>query len=286
VTTVENSVRGVEERLVPPLLTALEAVLDAGSGDEQADGPGWVVCHVASALVDATVAAHVRYDPAERTCRLCLWRSRPPDPLLVAYRIDLIPGSATRDWWTRTRTRQRLFAWMDQPHLVELPLTTGCDAQSLIVLGRSAPFTESDSMLLAAGHRALRLIERVLDMWAQRTGAPVGLSSPYRSPLTARELEVLQMLSEGLLARSIAHRLDLSERTVHKHLGSLYRKLDAHDRLLAVRRAETLGLIPAPRSGPVDHRNPPGARRAAKPRRGQSSHAADLAAVGADVEAP
>jgi DNA-binding NarL/FixJ family response regulator len=52
------------------------------------------------------------------------------------------------------------------------------------------------------------------------------------------------MLGEGLLARSIAQRLDVSERTVHKHLGSVYRKLDAHDRLLAVRRAESLGLLP------------------------------------------
>jgi DNA-binding NarL/FixJ family response regulator len=46
------------------------------------------------------------------------------------------------------------------------------------------------------------------------------------------------------MARSMAQRLEVSERTVHKHLGNLYRKLDAHDRLLAVRRAEVLGLLP------------------------------------------
>ena len=39
------------------------------------------------------------------------------------------------------------------------------------------------------------------------------------------------MLGEGLMARSMAQRLEVSERTVHKHLGNLYRKLDAHDRL-------------------------------------------------------
>ena len=57
------------------------------------------------------------------------------------------------------------------------------------------------------------------------------------------------MVGDGLLARSIAQRLDVSERTVHKHLGNVYRKLDVHDRLLAVRRAESLGLLPAPRVG-------------------------------------
>ncbi|NGO48994.1 helix-turn-helix transcriptional regulator [Streptomyces sp. YC419] len=52
------------------------------------------------------------------------------------------------------------------------------------------------------------------------------------------------MLSEGLLAQSIASRLSVSPRTVHKHLGSLYRKLNAHDRLVAVNRAQAIGLLP------------------------------------------
>jgi DNA-binding NarL/FixJ family response regulator len=41
----------------------------------------------------------------------------------------------------------------------------------------------------------------------------------------------------------------VSERTVHKHLGNVYMKLDAHDRLLAVRRAESLGLLEPPETG-------------------------------------
>ena len=64
-------------------------------------------------------------------------------------------------------------------------------------------------------------------------------------PMTTRELEVLVLLSEGHLARSIAARLDVSTRTVHKHLGSVYRKLGVHDRLVAVRTAQQAGLIPA-----------------------------------------
>ena len=74
-----------------------------------------------------------------------------------------------------------------------------------------------------------------------------GLSQEPDAALTAREREVLALLGEGLLARSIAARLDVSERTVHKHLGNIYSKLDAHDRLLAVRRGESLGLIPTSR---------------------------------------
>ena len=66
-----------------------------------------------------------------------------------------------------------------------------------------------------------------------------------REPMTTRELEVLLLLSEGHLARSIAARLEVSTRTVHMHLGSVYRKLGVHDRLVAVRPAQQVGLIPA-----------------------------------------
>lgn len=61
--------------------------------------------------------------------------------------------------------------------------------------------------------------------------------------MTERELQVLSLLAEGLLATSIASRLQLSPRTVHKHLGNIYRKLGVHDRLVAVSIARLQGLV-------------------------------------------
>jgi DNA-binding CsgD family transcriptional regulator len=37
--------------------------------------------------------------------------------------------------------------------------------------------------------------------------------------------------------------MEVSPRTVRKHLGNLYRKMDVHDRLMAVERARALGLL-------------------------------------------
>ncbi|PRY37991.1 LuxR C-terminal-related transcriptional regulator [Umezawaea tangerina] len=62
--------------------------------------------------------------------------------------------------------------------------------------------------------------------------------------LTQRELTVLQVLAEGLTADAIARRLDISPRTVHRHLQHLYRKLGTTDRLATVLRAKSLGLLP------------------------------------------
>lgn len=72
-----------------------------------------------------------------------------------------------------------------------------------------------------------------------------------RAGLTPRELEVLRLVAEGLTSRAIAHRLRISVRTVDKHRESIHVKLDRHDRLSVVRRAEELGIVPPPRHGVV-----------------------------------
>jgi DNA-binding CsgD family transcriptional regulator len=65
------------------------------------------------------------------------------------------------------------------------------------------------------------------------------------APLTDRELAVLDLVAGGLITVAIARRLGISPRTVAKHLEQAYRKLDANDRVSAVLRASSLGLIPA-----------------------------------------
>jgi hypothetical protein len=61
------------------------------------------------------------------------------------------------------------------------------------------------------------------------------------------------LLADGYTAVHMAHCLGVSQRTVHKHLEHLYRKLDVLDRLSAVRRAEALGLVRPPALQPIQH---------------------------------
>jgi two-component system nitrate/nitrite response regulator NarL len=61
--------------------------------------------------------------------------------------------------------------------------------------------------------------------------------------LTERELEVLQLLAEGLSNRSIAMQLEISEHTVKFHVNAILRKLGAQSRTEAVVRATRAGLI-------------------------------------------
>lgn len=67
-------------------------------------------------------------------------------------------------------------------------------------------------------------------------------SRPFE-PLTARELEVLQLLAAGQTNRQIADRLVVTERTVKFHVSSILAKLGAGNRTEAVALANQRGLI-------------------------------------------
>jgi DNA-binding NarL/FixJ family response regulator len=66
---------------------------------------------------------------------------------------------------------------------------------------------------------------------------------PLVEQLTAREMEVIQLMAQGLANKQIALKLGISEHTVKFHLSSLYVKLGISSRTEAVKRGIELGLI-------------------------------------------
>ncbi|MFC2023167.1 LuxR C-terminal-related transcriptional regulator [Chloroflexota bacterium] len=79
------------------------------------------------------------------------------------------------------------------------------------------------------------------------SGRPTGVRRPSPAlvePLSERELEVLQLIAEGLTNREIASRLFLSLNTVKAHTRNIYGKLGVRSRTQAVARARALGVLP------------------------------------------
>ena len=66
---------------------------------------------------------------------------------------------------------------------------------------------------------------------------------PQAEALTPREIEVLELLAEGLSNKGIAGRLGISDQTVKFHVASISGKLGARSRTEAVRLAVRRGLI-------------------------------------------
>ena len=82
----------------------------------------------------------------------------------------------------------------------------------------------------------------VLAAAGQNTDGTGAVSPPFEQ-LSARELDVLRGMAEGLSNKQIARSLGISEHTVKFHINAILGKLDAQSRTEAVVRATRAGLI-------------------------------------------
>jgi len=98
---------------------------------------------------------------------------------------------------------------------------------------------------LAAARAADTGVDAVLvaDDALRSTAAAHDEESGFDEPLTSREVQVLELLAEGLPNKAIATRLGISDQTVKFHVASIAGKLGAANRTDAVRRAVRRGLI-------------------------------------------
>lgn len=89
-----------------------------------------------------------------------------------------------------------------------------------------------EAVLAAAGHRVGR-----------RTAGPAGL--------TAREIDVLRLISRGLSTKEVAERLVISRKTVSNHVEHIYTKIGASNRATAALFATQHGLLAAEETAPL-----------------------------------
>ncbi len=147
-------------------------------------------------------------------------------------------------------------AGFDPETAVEPLAEVAGDGTPVIVL---LPDEEAAPALWAAGARGLLLRSAgpdrlhaaipalacglvVVDLALARA-LPLTRPQPPVDALTARELDVLRLLVDGLSNRAIAQRLDISEHTVKFHLNAILSKFGAQSRTEAVVIAIRLGLI-------------------------------------------
>nr|WP_236779068.1 LuxR C-terminal-related transcriptional regulator [Agromyces seonyuensis] len=100
------------------------------------------------------------------------------------------------------------------------------------------------ALLLGDGGLAISEAVPLAVRWL-RANADVDEESGVPTPfaLTARELEVLELLADGLMNKEIAVRLGCSPKTVMHHSGSIYRKLGVRGRAEATAVAHRNGLL-------------------------------------------
>lgn len=156
--------------------------------------------------------------------------------------------------WRNSETASVLRECLGTEHMLGLPLPGRGDPVRGFLIHRAGPDFDERALRYAAAIqpllRAAVAQHELLTGYAAPgvEGADRGAAHPSGARtcdlgLTPRETAVLRLLAEGLPAQTIGRRLHVSVRTVHKHLQSVYRKLDAPDRLSAVLHAQRLGLL-------------------------------------------
>ena len=99
---------------------------------------------------------------------------------------------------------------------------------------------------VAAGNVAIdpAVVSTIVEQWRRLRGQPVAIASRRRSSLTARELDVLAAMTEGLSGKAIAARLGVALKTVENHKIRVFDKLGVRSQAHAVTVAYSMGLSP------------------------------------------
>jgi two-component system, NarL family, nitrate/nitrite response regulator NarL len=181
---------------------------------------GIIVCAEAADAASALAAA-VREHPD-----ICLLETRIPGGGIAATElISREVPDTTVVMFTASRTDADLFD----------SLRAGADGYLLKDIDPSRLGVTLEAALRGEAALPRRLVSRLIDEFRVRGGRRLRLPSGANVELTGRELEVLDLMSDGLTTAAMAARLFIAEATVRSHIAAIVHKLGVEDREGAVR---------------------------------------------------
>lgn len=160
-------------------------------------------------------------------------------PRVVLLDVE-IPGSDVTDTVVALRARAPntqvvILSMYDGPHLLQRLLALRIRGYLLKSVSRGELVSAIRNACIDDGHVTLAVSRRSL---AQLPGPP--------TPLSRREVDVLELAARAMSNAQIASRLFLTEATVKRHLSNIFAKLGAVSRIDAVNKAIAASIMPPP----------------------------------------
>ncbi len=195
------------------------------------------------------VAAHGDYSTAFALCEESVTRAREEsDNVLIAYSLEGLasvvaargqPLWAARLWGAAEAQRE----------VADMPLTPGelADYEPSVASARTRAGTDAFTAAWTEGRTMV--IEQVLAAPPEQVipvPAAAKMAPPlpaYPAGLTAREVDVLRLVAQGMTDAQVAEKLVVSRRTVNWHLTSVYSKIGVSSRSAATRYAIEQKLV-------------------------------------------
>jgi DNA-binding NarL/FixJ family response regulator len=164
-------------------------------------------------------------------------RTLPPDVVVMDYHL---PDGTGRDATVAMREvfpqARFIFLSRDDSDVAQL---AAVEAGASAFVHKSSPGSE----VIATIRKVAQGISLMSPAMVARLVTSGRDRDHIRESLSARELEVLQLMADGLAARQIAQRLGISYSTVRTHVRSINSKLGAHSMVNAVVTARDLELV-------------------------------------------
>jgi DNA-binding NarL/FixJ family response regulator len=160
------------------------------------------------------------------------------DPAIVVLAVPPQRVAPTLERLGRRPHIRAVVVLAPEPHAVWTPETRRAGVRAAL---RSDVTSDELSAAIAATSAGLVVLHP--DMAARSTATPPGSRDAGATALTPREIEILEMMAEGLSNRLIAARLAVSRHTVKFHVAAILAKLAAGSRTEAVTTGVRQGLI-------------------------------------------